>query len=307
MQFYKPALTVSRQIALLQDRGLEIEDEARVRRYLSNISYYRLSAYMHPFQTDSEQEKHNFKPGTRFEEIANLYSFDRELRFVLLDAIEQIEVSLRCQLTTVIAEHHGSHGWTNADIFDTRYDHNKLKNLVEQKVRTKRPEVFLNHYRQKYVEPELPPVWMVMEILTFVEVSKLFSNFRYPKDKQRIAHHFGVPDAVLRSWFRSLSDLRNICAHHARVWNREFSSRPVIPQRQPAVWPSIPEFVGDSPIRPQRRLYMMLVVVKTLLQRIDSKSRWHKQLYDLLQRNPNVPRQAMGFPERWEHEQLWNS
>jgi len=170
MQFDKPALTVSQQIALLQARGLEIEDEAKARRCLSNISYYRLSAYMHPFQTDGEQERHGFKPGTRFEEIVNFYSFDRELRLILLDAIEQIEVSLRCQLTTAIAEHYGPHGWTDPRIFDTRYDHDKLKERVRNKLRANRPESFLMHYRQRYGDPELPPVWMVMEILTFGEV-----------------------------------------------------------------------------------------------------------------------------------------
>src|SRR5690554_2676440 len=103
--FNKPALNLDAQIKLLSKRGLRINDEARARHYLSNISYYRLSAYLHTFY-QWESDEHCFISGTTFDEILSLYIFDRELRLILLDAIERLEVALRAQLTNTLAEHH---------------------------------------------------------------------------------------------------------------------------------------------------------------------------------------------------------
>ena len=51
----KPALTIDQQIDLLEKRGLLIPDHERAHRHLSNISYYRLSAYMLPRTLNSEK------------------------------------------------------------------------------------------------------------------------------------------------------------------------------------------------------------------------------------------------------------
>jgi abortive infection bacteriophage resistance protein len=81
---------VQDQIKLLKNRGLEIPDEAKAERYLLNISYYRLSGYMYPFLKDKKQ--HLYKKGSTFDDILNLYRFDRELRLMIFSAIEKIEV-----------------------------------------------------------------------------------------------------------------------------------------------------------------------------------------------------------------------
>ena len=50
VRYTKPALTFEEQIALLKSRGLVIDDEQRATRHLSNVSYYRMSAYMLSFK-----------------------------------------------------------------------------------------------------------------------------------------------------------------------------------------------------------------------------------------------------------------
>jgi len=93
MTYYdKPALTSVEHVRKLQDRGLKISDKRMATRCLSNISYSRLSAYTRTFYLPN-CEDHIFKSETKFEEILNLYYFDRELRLLLLDAIESLEVS----------------------------------------------------------------------------------------------------------------------------------------------------------------------------------------------------------------------
>ena len=301
--FNKPPLSISEHIDQWLSRGLLISDPARARRYLSVISYYRLSAYTLPFQVgDSE---HHFRAGTSFDAVLDLYIFDRRLRLLILDAIERIEVALRARMTNVLAGNHGPYAYLQKEIFDTRYNHDWLVRQIRRKCDDIQAETFIKHYREKYTDPELPPVWMVMEILTFKEISVLFSQLRLKKDKQVIASFWGMPDTVLRSWFRALSDLRNICAHHARTWNREFGSRPVFPRKKPKPWPDFSLTLADSRIVPTRRLYLFLTVIETLLRKINPSSTWHKRLFNLLQDHSEVSRAHMGMPEKWDEDPFW--
>lgn len=310
--FQKPAHSIDDQIATLHGRGLAIPDTERARHYLRNISYFRLSAYTRPFYQPGLEE-HRFLEGSAFDDVLRLYVFDRELRLLLLDAIERLEVALRAQLANTLAEHHGPHGYLDASIFDTRYNHAWLLNKLESTSQGRDVESFLTHYRMKYQSaPTQPPIWMAAELLTFKEVSTLFANLRLPRDTQRIERHFGWKTPVLRSWFRSLSDLRNVCAHHGRVWNRVFGSRPEIPRKVPANWPNIPGKIAtgshenpEQRLDPHRRLYFQLVVIESLMQVVSPTSQWAERLVALLDRYPDVSRPHMGFPENWEQEPFW--
>lgn len=310
--YNKPALSPDGHIAKLKSRGLSIPDENRARRYLANISYFRLSAYTRPFYVPNETA-HRFLPGTSFDDVLTLYVFDRELRLLLTDAIERLEVALRAQLTDTLGQHYGAHAYLESKIFDTRYNHAWLLEKLTAEAQAREVEVFMAHYREKYTAaPTQPPIWMGMELLTFKAISTLFSNLREEQDTKPISLHFGWPHKVLTSWFRSLSDLRNLCAHHMRVWNREFGSRPVMPKKPPAHWPKIPDAIlsgahldATQTINPQRRLYAQLVVIETLMQIVNPESRWAERLVQLLDAHPQVSRTHMGFPPGWEEEAMW--
>lgn len=310
--FHKAAHSVEEQIATLQERGLVIDDQCRARHYLNNISYFRLSAYTRPFYQPGLQE-HRFLAGTHFDDVLRLYVFDRELRLLLLDAIERIEIALRAQLSNTLAEHHGPHGYLVPAIFDTRYNHAWLLDKLEQAASARGVESFLIHYRSKYRSaPSQPPIWMAVELLTFKEVSTLLAQLRLAPDTQRIERHFGLKMPVLRSWFRSLSDLRNVCAHHGRVWNREFGSRPELPRRAPAGWPGIPDSIATGShehpaqrLDPRRRIYLQLVVIETLMRVVSPGSQWAERLVALLDQYPQISRPHMGFPRHWDTESFW--
>jgi abortive infection bacteriophage resistance protein len=302
-RFNKPVLTITGHITQWEERGLTITDRPRAERYLSAISYYRLSAYSLPFQKGNPD--HHFLSGVEFEDILGLYVFDRKLRLLILDAIERVEVALRARMTNVLAANHGAHAYLDRKVFDTRYDHNWLVDQIRRKCNDSRAEAFIKHYRARYTEPDLPPIWMIMEILTFKEVSVLFNSLRLKEDKQAIAGFWGLDDTVLRSWFRALSDLRNVCAHHARTWNREFGSRPLVPKKHPIRWPDLNRPLADPRIKTTRRLYYLLVVIETLLRKINPGSRWHERLYRLMQVNPQVSKAHMGMPEDWADDPFW--
>ena len=95
MLFIKPPTSYQQQIDLLIARGISIENHDRARCFLSHLNYYRLSAYWLPFER--EHANHQFKPGTTFDSVVEHYDFDRELRLLIMDAIERFEVSLKGQ------------------------------------------------------------------------------------------------------------------------------------------------------------------------------------------------------------------
>ncbi len=302
-QYLKPPLTIEEQLALWQSRGLHLEDQERASRYLSVISYYRLSAYCLPFKVAGSE--HVFRAGTTFNDILSLYVFDRQLRLLILVAIERIEVAFRARMTQVLGESYGSHAYTEQQIFRPEYRHDWLLAKVREKSKERNAEAFLQHYRQKYRDPELPPIWMVLEVLTFKEVSFLFAHLRDKKNKQAIADFWNLPVPVAESWFRALSDLRNTCAHHSRTWNREFGSRPVIPKKAPTIWPNLAPLPRTG-IAPTRRLYYLLVVTEYLLRRINPSSSWPRRLFELMEQHPAVSREHMGMPEDWFEESFWH-
>lgn len=303
MNFAKPALSLSDQLAKLRSRGLIVADEAAAQHYLRYIGYYRLSAYALTFQ-DCQQITKPFQPGTTFEALLDLYRFDRELRLHVLDAIERIEVALRSTLNNEMANRHGPHWFMKPRHFSLRFDHADLIADIEREVRIPRgasapeqphQEVFINHYYSKYGEPHLPPSWMVMETFSLSSLSRLYAGLNLGSERIAIAKHFKTDEFVLRGWFHVLSYVRNLCAHHARLWNRQL----VIKFRQVARRHQAFLHTND-------RLYAVAIVSMDLLRTIAPDTHWHLRLRDLISHHPGLPLGAMGFPSNWDKSTFWN-
>jgi abortive infection bacteriophage resistance protein len=253
VQFTKQAKSNQEHLQTWQDRGLIIPDLARADRYLSFIGYYRLSAYTIPFQqivTTPSTVLHQFKANTTFDDVLNLYIFDRELRLLVMDAIERIEVAIRAQICNVLCHLSGNAFWyTDEQHFSHNYAHMRLlasieRQLLDEKSRLERDEKaidqrksvsqadkdalkdkarkenFLRHYLSKYDSPKLPPSWMMIEMLTWGELSHLYVGLKSTQAKKQIAQNLGIHAEVLESWLKTLNDVRNICAHHSRLWNK---------------------------------------------------------------------------------------
>lgn len=243
MRYTKPPLTFADQLELLQGRGLQVPDPARAEHWLSHISYYRLSAYMLPFK-DGE----NFRPGTTFDQVAGLYIFDRKLRLILLDAIERIEVALRTFLTYELSHQYGVFGHTDPTRFSPRFGHDRFMEHLRKAERDSK-ETFVSHYRGKYTSEEHLPVWMATELISLGQLSRLYTACN-PSIKRRFARRLNTGDPIVSSWLHSLSYVRNVCAHHSRLWNRELAIKPMLPVLSPA-WP--------YRIRSNERLYVSVM------------------------------------------------
>ncbi|MFN8304424.1 MAG: Abi family protein [Saprospiraceae bacterium] len=190
MRYRKPPLPVSDQITLLENRGLLIPDHAKAAHYLSNISYYRLRAYTYPFQ-NNQDPNHPFRPGTTFDQILDVYLFDRALRILVFDAIERIEIALRTQIIHQFALIHGSHWHENPALYN-RVDLfiKDMGNLNNEMQRSS--EVFIKHYFRKYTSPPNPPAWMSLEVTSMGLLSKIYENLKINAEKKAVAAHFGL-------------------------------------------------------------------------------------------------------------------
>jgi abortive infection bacteriophage resistance protein len=330
--FSKPSISIKEQIELLKSRGLDIQHPERAERYLEVISYFRLSAYMRPFQNPSDQN-HDFKKGIKFQQIVALHAFDRELRLMLMDAVERVEVAVRSMINVVMGEKYqceqepysGSHWYLNSERFNSQYNHQKLIETLQKKQHQekralqheeqkidqslhaeskkkalkdlKQRENYYRYYSNNYSEPVLPPSWTVIEELSLGELSHLFKGLKRDADRKAIAKRFNVPQDKLVSWLHTLTFVRNCCAHHARLWNREL---PISPKLMRDTEWKLPEVLPNSHIQPAKRLYPVLLLITHLMKQVSPDSCWVQNFLTLLEKYPEVPLNNMGFPMNWQ-------
>jgi len=285
--YQKPFKTINEQIIFLKERGLIISDERVVRRFLNNISYYHLAVYMKPFQNGND----NFKDGTRFEDVLNLYIFDKKLRFLLLDMLERIEVSLKNALIYEVSQKNSNIFWYSDKINYEITDNDKqsffddfLKNTKDSK------ENYIKHYYQKYSEPIYPPSWMFFESLSFGQCCKLMSLLT-DTNQNAIAGKYKLPPNSNLKWLRSLSFLRNVCAHHSRLWNKQFTYH---------ISGAKTKYESDLLGINNKSLFAYLIVLEIYLKTFNPTSEWKDRLTDLISEH-NIDISRMGFPKNWKN------
>jgi len=163
-------------------------------------------------------------------------------------------------------------------------------------------EEFVRHFDDKYSPPM--PIWMACELWDFGMMSRLYSGLKAP-DKQVIAVRFSVPNGgFLESWLRALNVIRNIVAHHARLWNRLLGVAPALPRRN--VLPSFDVFQSRPDLT--KRVYAILCILAHLLGVINPTSGWKDRVVALASAFPSMPHAKlsdMGFPLDWQTHSFW--
>lgn len=298
MIYSKNPFVVDQHIQLLRDRGMSIENEELARHYLSHVSYYRLAGYWWPMQKD--KERHIFKEKSRFEDVVALYNFDRELRILLFDVIEKIEISLRTKLIYHLSHEFDPWWFQNIQNFqDARALIETLSSIKEEVERSK--DVFIKEHKRKYKDDlRFPPAWKTLELTSFGSLSKLYGNLKNTvESKDIIARELGaVNHTFLPSWLQSIAQIRNYCAHHSRLWNRSLPGAPKLLPRPPFKW--VDEVPTDS-----SKLYMHLCIMRYLVNVIVPENSFSIKLGDLLEKYPTVDPNAMGIKPNWKSEPLW--
>jgi len=212
--FNKPWCSYQDQVVLLQQRGLIVTNPTAATDLLSHLNYYRFSGYCVAF----ERARHQFHPNITFEQVHEAYDFDRLLRDLVTEALEWIELDLRTAIAYHFGQQHGSFGHTDPDRFFHRFHHQKwLEKLHEEAVRSREP--FVTHFEATYREfPDLP-IWMATEVMSFGALSQMFKGLKRI-DQKAVSARYGRQPRDMVSWMHQLVYVRNLCAHHSRLWDR---------------------------------------------------------------------------------------
>ena len=317
MKYIKPYLKLPDQVSLLKKRGLIVTDAIKAERCLERIGYYRLSAYWYPFRKSQNNNGTNvvsddFKANTSFEVIMDLYVFDKKLRMLMLDALERIEVSIRTSIALEIGQYHP------LAYRSPKYLHgNFAKKFMKKKPQTKHQEWlsivdkkfsnskedFVKHFKKNYPNDHLP-IWISVELWDFGAMSYLYGGLQIA-DKNQIAQKYNIPSGdLLESWVRSLGDIRNICAHHSRLWNRPLVNQPKYPQVLQIN--ELDHLVSDQLAK--SRIYGAIVIILYLLRTVHPSTTWKQRLIEHLKTFPTHPEinlKRAGFPQDWEKQKIW--
>lgn len=298
MNYSKPPESISAQIAKLKTRGLTFGDEAFAERCLSSISYYRFRAYTYPFQ-DNLDSNHRFKSPISFEDIYELYLFDRKLRSLVFGALEQIEIAIRTQIIHQWSLSYGSHWQLNGSLFRYPAGHSSLMDSMRAEI-DRSTETFIDHYKTKYTSPTAPPSWMSLEVSSFSLLPRIFQNLKKGPEKRAVTAYFGLSKVeILENWMLCFSQVRNICAHHGRLWNRRLTAHVLFPTHPKH------QFIRNRQLLPYK-LYAVLSCMQYMMRRIGVGDEFRDDLKTLASTCPLRQEKEMGFPKDWRSDPFWS-
>jgi len=302
--FPKKPLPYQELVDKLCSRGLFFENPDVAILHLKNIGYYRLIGYGLPFEERNEEggRLHRYQPGTTFSQLVNVCMVDRKLRTLIMSAIERIEVATRNIINHEMATYYDdAHWYLRAELFreSGSFTHKDLINEVKRHTaktaevgsdKAQKREIFIHHYYNHYDEPEYPPCWMVAEILSLGSWSKVFEHIKASQDRKRISRQLDMAPATLQSWLHTLTYLRNICAHHSRLFGRNFVIRPSS---------------NGQPLNLDNKLHNYISTTFWLLRKISPTTRWLDRISDELDKLESSHLAHYGFEANWLDEEFW--
>ncbi|PMF79829.1 abortive phage infection protein [Vibrio breoganii] len=303
-------------IEILTNRGMVIEDSERTMRKLAQVGYYRLSGFWYPARTIERDQNHqpvqcehlrrpkrsnDFEKDVDFEEIFNLYLFDKKLRLAMLDGLERIEVFVRSVVAHELGRGKSKEPGTGLDIPDPlAWKDSDYINGKFLKKRGHRPSLWdewqskhsklIDRSREDCIvwhkknQKEMP-FWVVIEAWDFGTMSKYYGMLK-DKYRQKICARLGITDKketdVLRAWLMEMNILRNRCAHHTRIWNQQSSK--VLKVTSHNCFDDIRD--DDNTLS---RLYGVIRAMWFLIEQIGPSSKWFEEVDSLIENFPNVP------------------
>ncbi len=276
---------------------MTVDDRGVAERTLTHVGFHRLGSYWQPFESKTPGKHRNrFAIGTQFRVILSRYLFDQRLRSHLMEAFSFIEVSIRTQWAHQLAHEfkHGDYAHQNSTLFN-RYHASNLAELQRS---------YEHITNQKGPEFKSKSIWGVIHVMSFGQLSKWYSNLRDRAVRKAISETYGIDQSVLPSALQQLTAVRNICAHHERLWNITLNTGIKIPTRL-AIHP---ENVGAFNHQDRHKIYNALVMTIHLMEVITPNGDWPKRLVRIKEEHQsNVPEDQMGFPVNWKTLDLWKN
>ncbi len=307
----KQASTNAEHIERLRSRGMEV-DAALAQQWFTYVSYYRLSAYWYPARLPSAQGQRSdqLKHGISFNDVVALYEADRKLRALIHDGMERVEIAMRTRVGEVLIAK-GPLAYADPENFRPSFSHSRWMITAQKRLsRAGGRNEAIKHYRESYGAQY--PFWVLAEVLDFADISRLFEGL-HSSDQRIISEDMGIKielsnvtrnqqrkvkqQSPLVRWMEQLTIVRNICAHHARLWNKSFTPAPTSALRTIPQFEQLPE--GQS-----EKIFGTLTVMASLVRVASPGTSWPEKASDHIQQsfltNPLVDPVSLGLPTEWK-------
>lgn len=283
--------TLEEQIELLKSRGLRVDNEEMAREFLRVNNYYRVSGYSLTLRKNDV-----FYKNACFQNISDIYMFDYELRHILLKYIEEIEVKIKSIYAYEFARCNGETAYKDSAYFTNAQEHQKIINKVDaQKKLSLKNEAYIRHYEIELKQDM--PIWAYIEIFTIGDISKLYS-ISTANLKNAIAAQFGLTmtkgGQLLGDYLYVMTNLRNLCAHGSRLFNRIFIRKPTLNSNEKKLL--IRDKAGTID---NAHLYGFVIMMRRLLSK-ESFKEMKAEIISLKSKFPFVSMRYYGFRDDWE-------
>lgn len=284
----KPYLKIDEQIDHLKNEGLHIENDVFVKDILTKVNYYHLSGYWYKFYDKNKK----FVPGTTFEQVYNLYRFDCELRFLIAELLKDLEIKFKAHIANYIGEKWGPLGYRCISNFYDEDAHIDFLSILNKKKKQYKKKPFVKHHIDHY-DGKLP-IWAVVEILSFSDVTRFYKAFHESDRKKLIKKNYtGNWDIINNStetpnWIKTLCDIRNRCAHYERLYNARLTNSIKLPEKY-----------SEYNIK-TNKLFSALIILTLLVDDEKVKINFIEDLKILFEKYNFSDIESMGFPGDWE-------
>lgn len=279
----KPPTTFQEQADILKEKNIYISDIANCIDFLSKTNYYRLSGYYLPFIDKNTKKCFN---NIDFERIKQIYIFDTKLRSLISNAIETIEIYIRTQLSYYHAHSYGAEGYMKSSSFNKWHNHTSFTNHIQKCIQENADTSVIRHHTSLYNGHF--PIWVIIEYFSIGMLSYFYRGMQN-KDKAFIAKNlYNINYQTLDSWLRCLTDLRNRCAHYARLYYWIFTALPKMPSSEKYV--------------PTRRLFAQIYMLKLMYP---NSQQWNQDVLNPLIKlvgkyKSHISIKHLDFPYRWK-------
>ncbi len=286
----KPFKTLEQQVAILKERGLLIDDEEQAKRLLLNLNYYRLSAY-----TLTLRKNDKFYSGVHFSDVMQIYSFDMELRAMLMYLLESIEVSMRTFIGYYHGKKYGPLGYLKSENFgsEERYERfeKDYNNAIEE---YGDKEAFVRHHMELYGGRF--PIWVLVELLSFGSLSRLFKNLTDEIKEEICRNNYGlISEVYIENWLQGLTILRNICAHRGRIYNRLIPFGLKLSDKDKKYFKESGLLLNKAP----KQLFVYLFVMKKMVLDLAIWDTFMERFEGIMKKYPFVRLSYYGFSDNW--------
>lgn len=304
-QYDKRPMSITALGKRLIDRGL-VADRKKLRHALKTVGYFRLTGYLYPFR---KKKSESYRKGMTFDKLWEIYTFDRKLRLMAADALARIEVAVR---TLIVSKHTAAFPRDPFAYIQPAAlpglkprKHTELLNSIASVMLRARGEPDLKHLKDEYGIEDYPPVWNVMEHSPFGVVTLYYEGLD-AKVKEGVSNAFYIEPNAFQGVLMVLKIARNVCAHHARLWNKHIRARVATSLGVRKELAPLHECLRTQPdMNVYTSPFLLLSICAHCIRYVHPQSDWTNRCKALLKTANATIRKGMGVPAGWQTLSLW--